>query len=50
MKGSSLKEVVSDEGELSMGHIHICDQQSRSCKRGGLSRGGSLKGGTIVCT
>ena len=33
MKGSLSKEVVSDEGEISMEYIYICDQQSRSYKR-----------------
>ena len=37
MKGGLSKEVVSDEEEINMGYIHICDQQSRSYKRGGLS-------------
>ena len=34
-----------------MGHMDICDQQSWSYKRDGLSLGWSLKGGTTVhCT
>ena len=28
------------EGKINMEHIHIGDQQSRSFKRGGLSKGG----------
>ena len=39
MKGGLPKEVVSDEGKINMGHMHICDQQSWSYKRGGLSTG-----------
>ena len=30
MKGGLSKEVVSDEGEVSMGHIYICNQKYRS--------------------
>ena len=48
MKGGLSKEVVSDEGEVSMGYIYICNQKDRSYKRGGLSRGWSLKRGTTV--
>ena len=33
------KEVVPDNGEINIGQIHICDQQSLSYKRGGLSKG-----------
>ena len=48
MTGALSKEVISDEGELCIGHIHICDQQNRSYKRGGPSQGWSLKRGTTV--
>ena len=44
MKDGLLKEVVSDKGEVSVGHIHICNQLYWYYKRGGLSRGWSLKG------
>ena len=48
---SGLSEVmVSDEGEINMGRIHICDQESWSYKRGGLLQGWSLKRGTTVLT
>ena len=50
VSGGLSKEVVSDEGEVSIGHIYTCDQQSLSDKRGGLSQGWSLKGGTTVHT
>ena len=45
MKGGLSKEVVSDEGEFSMGYRYIYDQQRRSYKfkevifhEGGLSK------------
>ena len=50
MKGGLSKEVVSDEGEVSMGYIYFCNQKDRSYKRGGLLRGWSLKRGTTVHT
>ena len=39
MKGGLSEEMVSDEGKINMGHIHICEQQSRSYKRVGLLTG-----------
>ena len=47
-EGGLSKEVVSDERETNVGHI--CDRQSWSLKRGGLSQGWSLKRGTTVHT
>ena len=48
MNGGLSKEVISDVGEINMGRIHICDQQSWSYERGDLSRGWSPAGGTTV--
>ena len=45
MKGGFSKEVVSDEGGLSMGHVYICDQQSQSYKRGVVFHKGGLSKG-----
>ena len=37
MEGDLLEEMVSDKGELSVGHIlYNCDRQRESYKEGGL--------------
>ena len=41
MKGGLSKEVVSDEGEFSMGHTYVHLFPVRLVLRGGLTRGAS---------
>ena len=52
MKGGLSKEVVSDEGEINMGHIHFCDQQSGSYKWWSFTKVVSERGYhcTSICT
>ena len=47
MKSGLSKEMFSDEGKLiwDIRTYYICDQQNRSYKRGGLSRGWPLNQG-----
>ena len=50
MKGGLTKEVVSDEGEVSMGCTTFVTSKTGLTRRGGLSRGWPLKRGTTVLT